>query len=349
MAATSGIGLSAELTRAFSAAVETQNIRFIKVVIRNESLVPVTSVDVTGSLEEDLALLDSHLAENDPCYILARLDDPSSEWLLISYVPDSAKVRDKMLYASTRNSLSKSLGSTVFTDSLFATSKADVTPEGYAAHKRHQAAPQPLSAREQEMADIRAAERQATGNVYEGSRARQNHLGDGKVGYKWTPEAEDAVKRLGHGEGNQVVVLQIELSTETLILHSSSEAQVNTLSSLIPASEPSFTLYAWSHSYSATKRDIIFIYSCPSASPIKYRMMYSSGALQIFREVKAFLETTPSFLLAPKKLETSDPSELTEQYFMQELGFSSGPVDDTHNSATQRNAFARPRGPARRR
>ncbi|KAI6009399.1 hypothetical protein F5J12DRAFT_37253 [Pisolithus orientalis] len=263
MAATSGIGLSAELTRAFSAAVETQNIRFIKVVIRNESLVPVTSVDVTGSLEEDLALLDSRLAENDPCYILARLDDPSSEWLLISYVPDSAKVRDKMLYASTRNSLSKSLGSTVFTDSLFATSKADVTPEGYAAHKRHQAAPQPLSAREQEMADIKAAERQAAGNVYEGSRARQNHLGDGKV-----------------------VVLQIELSTETLILHSSSEAQVNTLSSLIPASEPSFTLYAWSHSYSATKRDIIFIYSCPSASPIKYRMMYSSGALQIFREVK---------------------------------------------------------------
>lgn len=349
MTATSGIGLSAELTRAFSAAVETKNTRFIKVVIQNESLVSVASIDVVGSLEKDLALLDSYLSDNDPCYVLTRLDDPSSEWLLISYVPDGAKVRDKMLYASTRNSLTKSLGSTVFTDSLFATSKADVTPEAYAAHKRHQAAPQPMSTREQEMADIRAAEREAAGNTYEGSRARQNHLGDGKVGYKWSSEAEDAVKRLGHGEGSQVVILQIELLTETLVLHSNPEAQASTLSSLIPPSEPSFTLFAWSHSYSATKRDIIFIYSCPSASPIKYRMVYSSGALAIFREAKALLEATPSFLLAPKKLETSDPSELTEQYLMQELGFNNLTADSTHNSATQGSAFARPRGPARRR
>ncbi|KAI6038453.1 hypothetical protein EDC04DRAFT_2570053 [Pisolithus marmoratus] len=349
MAATSGIGLSAELTQAFSTAVETKSIRFIKVIIQNESLVPVASVDVGSSLEEDLALLDSYLADNDPCYVLTRLDNPSSEWLLISYVPDSAKVRDKMLYASTRNSLAKSLGSTVFTDNLFATSKADVTPESYAAHKRYQAAPQPLSTREQEMADIKAAEREVAGNAYEGSRARQNHLGDGRVGYKWSSEAEEAVKQLGHGEGNQLVILRIDISTETLVLHSNSEAEVNALSSLIPASEPSFTLFAWSHSYSATKRDIIFIYSCPSTSPIKYRMVYSSGALLIFKEVKAFLETTPTLLLAPKKLETSDPSELTEQYFMQELGFDNKTVDNTHNTATQRSAFARPRGPARRR
>lgn len=111
-----------------------------------------------------------------------------------------------MLYASTRNSLTKSLGSTVFTDSIFATSKGDITPEAYAAHKRHLAAPQPMSAREQEIADIRAAEREA-GVVYEGSRAKQNHLGQGTVGYQWSPEAEDAVKRLGDSEGNHVVVL----------------------------------------------------------------------------------------------------------------------------------------------
>lgn len=113
---------------------------------------------------------------------------------------------DKMLYASTRNSLTKSLGSTVFTDGIFATSKAEITPKAYAAHKRHLAAPKPMSAREQEIADIRAAEREA-GVVYEGSRARHNHLGQGKVGYHWSAEAEDAVKRLGNGEGNHVVVL----------------------------------------------------------------------------------------------------------------------------------------------
>ncbi|KAH0830338.1 hypothetical protein J3R83DRAFT_1730 [Lanmaoa asiatica] len=76
MAATSGIGVSDELTQAFSTAVETKNVRFIKVNIQNESLVPVTSVGVSGALDDDLALLQDHLEENIPCYVLARLDNP---------------------------------------------------------------------------------------------------------------------------------------------------------------------------------------------------------------------------------------------------------------------------------
>ncbi|KAL4075398.1 hypothetical protein V8B97DRAFT_1575866 [Scleroderma yunnanense] len=347
MTAISGIGVSEELTQAFSTAVETKNTRFIIIVIRNESLVPVVSVDVAGSLEDDLGQLGAHLDDKDPCYILTRLDDPASEWLAIAYVPEIASVRDKMLYASTRNSLTKSLGSTVFTDSLFATSKADVTPEAYAAHKRHLAAPKPLSAREQEIADIKAAEREA-GVVYEGSRARQNHLGQGKVGYQWSSEAEDAVRRLGNSEGNHLVVLQIDISTETVVLNADSNVEANTLSTLIPTSEPSFSLFAWSNTYSTTGRDIVFIYSCPSSSLIKYRMVYSSGALVIFRESKALLDSTSNFSLAPRKLETSDPSELSETYLKQELGFSGGPGNNSNDSGTKA-AFMRPRGPTRRR
>lgn len=111
-----------------------------------------------------------------------------------------------MLYASTRNALTKSLGSTVFTDSLFATDKADVTPSGYAAHRRHQTAPKPLSAREQEIADIKAAEREASGN-YEGSRGRQNHLGNQEIGYAWAEDAREAVGELRAAEGSRLVVL----------------------------------------------------------------------------------------------------------------------------------------------
>jgi twinfilin-like protein len=114
-------------------------------------------------------------------------------------------IKTQMLYASTRNSLTRSLGSTIFTDSLFATSKADVTPEAYEAHKRHQAAPKPLSAREQEMEDIKAAEREA-GNSYEGSNARKNHIGQ-HLGLSWSPQAEDAVKGLGSRDDNQIVIL----------------------------------------------------------------------------------------------------------------------------------------------
>ncbi|KAH7890002.1 actin depolymerizing protein [Phlebopus sp. FC_14] len=350
MAATSGIGVSEELTQAFSAAIDAGNVRFIKVAIQNESLVPVTSVDVTGSLDDDLASLPNYLEDQKACYILVRLDDPSSEWLAVSYVPDDAKVKEKMLYASTRNALTKSLGSTLFTDALFATSKSDVTPEAYAAHKRHQAAPKPLSAREQEMADIKAAEREGT--LYEGSRARQNHLGTNEVGYKWTPEAENAVKELGQLASNKAVVLQIDVPTETLVLNSTSDADVGSLGSIIPSSEPSFTLFAWTNSQvqSEIRNDILFIYSCPTSSPIKYRMVYSSGALSIYRAVKALIGEGPRCALASRKIETSDPKELNEDYFRQELGLSDGTGNSNHRptAGMQKPSFARPKGPGRR-
>lgn len=109
----------------------------------------------------------------------------------------------QMLYASTRSSLLRSLGSTIFTDSIFATSKTDLTSEAYDAHRRHLAAPKPLSAREQEMADIRISE---SSGAYRGSQTRTNHIGTG-VGLHWSEEVENAVKALGAADGCAVVVI----------------------------------------------------------------------------------------------------------------------------------------------
>jgi len=349
MAATSGIGVSEELTQAFFTAVETKNIRFIKVDIQNESLVPVTSVDASGSLDDDLAILQDHLEEDVPCYILARLDDPPSEWLAISYAPDSAKVRQKMLYASTRNALTKSLGSAVFTDSLFATSKADVTPGAYAAHKRHQAAPQPLSVREQEIAEIKAAEREASAS-YEGSRARQNHLGSREIGYVWVEEAREAVAALRAGEGSHLVILRINELEQIVLGNSVPIGDVGALAVNVPSSEPSYCLLAWQDA-SPNRRDIAFIYSCPSTSPVKSRMVYSTGALIIFREVRAILGEERGFVLATRKIETSDPGELTEAFLREELNTGNGISDGNTlaRSTASNTSFARPKGPGRRR
>jgi twinfilin-like protein len=130
-----------------------------------------------------------------------------------------------MLYASTRGSLLKSLGSTLFTDSIFATSRSDLTPEAYAAHRKHLAAPQPLSAHEQELADIRAAERDGGGSGYDGSRTRQNHVGTG-VGLSWSGEVEQAVAKLGESEGSEVIVVVsacLEMRRRLLFLNTAVE------------------------------------------------------------------------------------------------------------------------------
>lgn len=108
-----------------------------------------------------------------------------------------------MLYASTRNSLAKSLGSSHFTDTLFATSKADLTPSAYAAHRAHMAAPKPMSAREKEFEAAKAAERQAGATSY-GSANTINR--NESIGYSWPENVDNAMKILADGDGSHLVV-----------------------------------------------------------------------------------------------------------------------------------------------
>jgi twinfilin len=113
----------------------------------------------------------------------------------------------QMIYASTRNTLTKSLGSQSFTSSIFATSKDDLTPQAYTAHLKHISAPPPLSAREQEIADARAAERLASGHEYAGAQRVASPLVKGAMGFQWSDEAKDAFIQLAEGEGEGVVII----------------------------------------------------------------------------------------------------------------------------------------------
>ncbi|KAF7778817.1 hypothetical protein Agabi119p4_3162 [Agaricus bisporus var. burnettii] len=286
-------------------------------------------------------------------YVLAKLDPPSTDWTAFFFVPDTAQVRDKMLYASSRSSLLKSLGSTVFTDSIFATSKADLTADAYQAHLRHLAAPKPLSAREQEMADVRAAE--SSSASYEGSRARTSHVGP--VGFKRVPELEQAILELVQGNDSSLLVMTIDPQTETLLLKSNSEIAVGQLASAIPRDEPTYALFAWAQSHtSPPRREIVFIYSCPSSSPIRHRMLYSSGSGATLHWIKEMVASSaPAVQIASRKIETSDPQELTEEYIIEELRLKVGGAHVGNNgngsSSTPNDAqpFAKPRGPSKRR
>lgn len=71
-----------------------------RIYTSEESLVHDLSVPTRGSLQEDLAQLqdsDEIIQDDTPAYLLTKLDDPPAEWLVIYYVPETAKVRDKVL------------------------------------------------------------------------------------------------------------------------------------------------------------------------------------------------------------------------------------------------------------
>lgn len=93
---------------------------------------------------------------------------------------------------------------------------------------------------------------------------------------------------------------------------------------------------------------IVFIYSCPSTSPVKHRMLYSSGSASVYQTAKSLL---PPLLLAPRKVETSDPHELGASFLRAELGQSKEPsrMGTPSNSGLGGAAFARPKAQYKRR
>jgi twinfilin-like protein len=86
-------------------------------------------------------------------------------------------------------------------------------------------------------------------------------------------------------------------------------------------------------------------------------MLYSTGSGSTQRWIKELLSsTTPTAQFSARKVETSEPQELTEAFIVEELGLkgsSSDALGGNGNSNSRPNdeskPFARPRGPPRRR
>nr|XP_047928983.1 twinfilin-2 isoform X2 [Anser cygnoides] len=148
--------------RDFFARARNGSVRLIKVVIEDEQLVLGAHKELSRRWDMDydafvLPLLD----EQQPCYVLYRLDSQNAqgyEWLFISWSPDNSPVRLKMLYAATRATVKKEFGGGHIKDEMFGTVKEDVSLSGYQKHVSSCSAPAPLTAAEQELQQIRINE-----------------------------------------------------------------------------------------------------------------------------------------------------------------------------------------------
>jgi twinfilin-like protein len=81
-------------------------------------------------------------------------------------------------------------------------------------------------------------------------------------------------------------------------------------------------------------------------------MVYSSGALLVFQSAKSILADSASSVLAAKKIETSDPTELDEGYLKTELGVGQGNDGGLSHPMERlgiQKPFSKPKGPGRRR
>ncbi|ORX46574.1 actin depolymerizing protein [Hesseltinella vesiculosa] len=310
----SGIKVSEDLARTFADAVAQGNTRLLRVSIVHESLASTASMEVQGTFDQDFEKVVDYLEDKTPCFVLVRMDEKRSQeyqWLFLSYVPDDAKIRDKMIYASTRATLTKDLGDGKFADNMYGTQKSEFTKDGYKKHLAHKQADAPLTQRERELAEIKAAEAQ-TASDYQGTSERRTYTPG--VAMPMTDEAKDALKALMQADRPHNYV-SLFMNKEQIDLDQAKQVAVNDLKTAIPANDPRFTFYVFEHQkHGENKEALVFVYTCPSTSKIRDRMIYSSSK----RSVLSVAALACNVEVA-KKYETSDPSEVTADYLLEDL------------------------------
>uniref|UniRef100_A0A1I8GR49 Twinfilin n=2 Tax=Macrostomum lignano TaxID=282301 RepID=A0A1I8GR49_9PLAT len=338
MAHQTGIRGNDELSQAFAEAVaEDSNWRFLKVVIRDESLELETRAQVRpGATWRDQfdECLTPHLVKGGACYLFYRLDSTNSygyQWLFMQYVHDSAPIRAKMLYSATAATVKRAFGGEHLASegTLTGTQPEDLCLSGYDRHLASASAPPPLTQAEEERAMVREMER-----VQAGIDERQQTLAG--VGFNMSDEAADALRQFAAGKLDYVQVSISLRPVEELRCPDRAERLAgDQLGSRVPEDSPRYHLFRYRHRHEgASLAPVLFAYSMPGYKcPIKERMVYSSGRA-------FFLQQCSQFGIEPdRRLEVDSASELSESALQTE--FHPPQVDSGQK-------FGKPKPPGRR-
>jgi len=311
MSHSSGIPVSQSLKDAFGAALSSKDKRFVKAMIENDQIVEKGTKPLKGSFEDDLSLVPDLLEKDQACYLLVRMD-PENQWALFCYVPDKAKVKDKMLYASTRSNLKQQLGSMYFTQEIFGTLPADFSKDGFRQHVTSQKMEAPLTETEQ----MKQRELES-GEIYSSGQSTYVH----GVAFPVDAAVVDAVKKLPGGSINYVQIA-IDITAERITLAAAKSVPLSALSKEVPIDEPRFHFYAHKHTFEGAQlTSYVFVFSCPDGSngtksaQVKHRMLYSSSKANVANILTSAIPGTN----ADAKLEINAPSDISETVVVETL------------------------------
>jgi len=334
MSHSSGIPVSPKLSDAFGDALSSDKVRLIKAQIVDEEVVPVKTLDVHGTEAEDLDRVPGFLEPTSAAYILFRLDEkgPNSSgflWLLMCYVPDKAKVREKMTYASTRATVKRQLGSANFAAEIFGTVPGDFDQKGYKAFIAMQKADTPLTAGERQSASEREQ------GVFVGGASTAYVHG---VSFPVEQNVVQALQGLISGSHNYVQIT-IDAEAEKITLAGTKKLNISDLAAQVPDNEPRFHFFRYDHEHEGQQlKSIVMVYSCPDGSgntksaPVRQRMLYSSS--------KANIENVLTSIggKADVKIEVNQGDEVTQDNIDNQLH----PPKEV-----KKEAFAKPKGPTK--
>lgn len=331
MSHTTRIGVSKELEDIFVASRIESNYRCLQIKIVNEQLVLSNSYEINDKKWEDEynKIVEPLVVGDECCYILYNISIDKNEWIFMSYIPDFANYKDKMIYAATRSNVKDAFGTNLIKTNIEGAKQCELNLLGYKHHLESEAAPPPLSRSEIEKAELKSLELNSHISVTTKSATLPG------LSFPLTEQALMGLDRF-LSEENEYVHLMVNCENENIGLVSEGRINFIQMSESRDQAHYGYHLLHYQHDFNGERfNNTIFVYVMPGfKASIKERMLFTSCKAPFLD----YVESTHKFSF-DKKLEVDDICTINEEYLKNELH----PPE-----ITPKVAFARPKPPGRR-
>lgn len=272
--ARANLTISNEITEAFLQAQESRSVRILKIKIEGESMKLDGQLNAVGGPKADFdSILRDSLNETEALFLIFSLADAPSDpqsWLLVCWVPDGCKVRDKMLYSSSREDLKRTLGLGYFAAEYSANLKSDMTWDLYQLSQNRDFGTDILTDTERLVLEEKAL------TVGESNKSKASAMG--VINFEMTAEV---VEKLAEFKAEKVNWVAMTVTNETVtLLAAKTVSGSDKFQPLVSEEVASFIAIRLPK---ATGEIVnLFIFSCPENIPVRSKMTMSSSKVLFF-------------------------------------------------------------------
>jgi twinfilin-like protein len=270
--AKANLNVTPELIQIFAAS-QNGSIRTLRLTIIDENIVCDGQLAPVADVEADFNSLAGGLVENQPHVFVFCLDPAAAalQWILIAWTPDLSKVRDKMLYASSRDDIKKTLGLNYFVSGkagdYYANEAADMNWGAYL--QSHQSDTSLYLSETEKALKLEA-------NLERDHSVKSTAMG--VIPFHFTEPLRQQFQAFSAGSCNWVGMRIDKETVELTGAQTLAAMDPATLEAQVGTVEPEF--YAVNY----LNKLKVFVYSCPENSPIKLKMVCSTAKATIVGE-----------------------------------------------------------------
>lgn len=318
---------------AFLAAQECgSSTRCLKIGIVDEKLVLQSLGTRTSSADKDFEnVLLSSVSDTEAALILFSLSETeagkaNNMWLFLAWIPDCSKVREKMLYSSSKEDLKRSLGQGYFVAEFSANNREDLTWKNFQDSLMKGRSSDMLSQHERSVFEERIASHVESNN----SKSTARNV----LPFQLSPELRAKFAEFKNKSSNWI---EMTVEGETVSLVGSQQVPNlcsgagTSLQSYVSDSEARFIMARQARP--ADGELSFFIFSCPEGVPIRQKMVMSSSKATVISIA------TEAGLLFDRNVEiraTADVDEsLRSELEPEALGASSAAASAAHSKPTR--------------